>query len=107
MVRGLVFSIIFLLATAATIVSLSARPVGATVSEQRFSCQGGEQLLVGEQPNGAAVQIGNSTYQLSPRRSSLGRKFSSPQATLIIDGQFAAFVAGDRTNLRGCFARPA
>lgn len=107
MIRGLVFSLIFMLMAAATVASLAAKPIGANAREQRFSCQSGEQVLVIEQANGAAVRVGDATYKLRPRRSSIGRKFASPQATLIIDGHYAAFVATDRTNLRGCFVRPA
>ena len=105
MKRGLSATSIVLAIACAPIFSASAKPADTTAREYRFSCRGGEQVLVSESRKEAAVRVGNSTYRLSHRASSFGKKFDSPDATLIIDGSFAAFVAKDRVNLRECYAQ--
>ena len=54
----------------------------------------------------SAVLLGGQTYALRRKPSNIGWRFVSPQATLIIDGDFAAFVADDLNHLRGCHVAP-
>lgn len=49
----------------------------------------------------AIVQFPNGEYKLPRRPSDLAVKYASDQATLYLDGDFAAFVAEDRP-LPGC-----
>jgi hypothetical protein len=105
MAHGLVIGLTFLTAATAVFAGLSSKPARDNVREHSFACQGGTEILVSERDSGAAVRVGEKTYQLRPKSSSLGRKFVSAEATLIIDGSFAAFVATDRFNLRECYAQ--
>ena len=49
----------------------------------------------------AIVQFANGEYRLARRLSDIALKYASDQATLYLDGDFAAFVAEDRP-LPGC-----
>jgi hypothetical protein len=49
----------------------------------------------------AIVQFANGEYKLPRRPSDIALKYASDQATLYLDGDFAAFVADDRP-LPGC-----
>lgn len=49
----------------------------------------------------AIVRFEDGEYRLPRRRSTLAIKYATEQATLYLDGEFAAFVADDRP-LPGC-----
>jgi len=49
----------------------------------------------------AIVRFKDGEYRLPRRRSSLATKYATDEATLYLDGNFAAFVANDRP-LPGC-----
>ena len=49
----------------------------------------------------AIVRFRDGEYRLPRRRSTLAIKYATEQATLYLDGEFAAFVADDRP-LPGC-----
>ena len=49
----------------------------------------------------AIVRFKDGEYRLPRRRSTLAIKYATEQATLYLDGEFAAFVADDRP-LPGC-----
>jgi len=50
----------------------------------------------------AIVRFKDGEYRLQRRSSALAIKYASKQATLFLDGEFAAFVADDRP-LPGCY----
>lgn len=50
----------------------------------------------------AHVTLAGRTYALKWKQSSIGDKFLSPTAALIIDGDSAIFVSEDQLNLRPC-----
>ena len=50
----------------------------------------------------AIVRFMDGEYRLSRRNSDLATKYASTEATLYLDGEFAAFVAIDRP-LPGCY----
>jgi hypothetical protein len=52
--------------------------------------------------NIASVRFDQKQYNLSRRPSSLGIKYSSAEATLIIDREFAAFVTETVVDLTRC-----
>jgi hypothetical protein len=74
----------------------------APVTEIRYSCDGAQRLVVFQTANGASVQFIDRSYQLRKARSSIGQKYISPNAALIIDGRSAVFVADDRLQLGQC-----
>ena len=49
----------------------------------------------------AVVEFADGTYRLPRRPSGIAVKYATKQATLYLDGDFAAFVADDRP-LPGC-----
>jgi hypothetical protein len=50
----------------------------------------------------AIVRFKDGEYRLPRRQSALAVKYATKEATLYLDGQFAAFVADDRP-LPGCY----
>ena len=50
----------------------------------------------------AVVRFVDRTYELRRKRSSIGVKYTSARAALIIDGPSAVFVAEDRLQLGTC-----
>lgn len=74
----------------------------APATEIRYACDGGQNLIVSRSGNLASVRFIDRSYALQQRRSSIGEKYSSPTATLIIDGRAAVFVAKDRLQLGQC-----
>jgi membrane-bound inhibitor of C-type lysozyme len=72
----------------------------------RYQC-GARQSLVIERDKGVArVRFVDRTYELKRRASSIGVKYLSPTAALIIDGTSAVFVADDRLQLGACTQVP-
>lgn len=80
----------------------AARQHSAKIDRAHFACSKGETLDVRFKGTTAIVQHHGRTYSLVSRPSSLGKRFSSATATLIIDGSFAAFVAHDAFGLDDC-----
>lgn len=74
----------------------------ATVTEVHYACDEGQRLVVRESAQFASVQFIDRTYELKQKRSSIGRKYISPTAALIIDGASAVFVTEDRLQLGQC-----
>jgi Membrane-bound lysozyme-inhibitor of c-type lysozyme len=71
-----------------------------------FRCRDGSELTVHYHQQTATVLVGGHSYALWRKPSNIGERFSSSRATLIIDGDFAAFVADDLHQLRGCRSQP-
>ena len=70
---------------------------------RQFSCKDGTAFVVVVSGRIADVSFSQSEhYRLHAKQSSLGQRFVSQTATLILDGQFAAFVTGDRIGLENC-----
>ena len=67
-----------------------------------FKCMDGSGLTVRYQQQTATVLVDGRSYELLRKPSNIGERFTSPLATLIIDGEFAAFVADDLHDLKGC-----
>ncbi len=69
-----------------------------------YQCEGGEAFTVRDSGSAAVVRFTDGDYVLQRKRSSLGRRYASPRAALIIDGETAVFVAEDRLDLDKCTA---
>ena len=74
----------------------------AQAVEIRYVCDEGQRLVVRRSAGVASVQFVDRSYELREARSSIGRKYLSPTAALIIDGAAAVFVAQDRLQLGRC-----
>jgi hypothetical protein len=82
---------------------IACAPVQSAEPEtQSFQCEGGRGLHVTQTGKKATVQVGERRYELKAKASSLGDRYVSAHASLIIDGTFAAFVADDLLDLEDC-----
>jgi len=71
-------------------------------SRVRYACQPAQNLFVSRSADTATVQFVDRTYKLRRKASSIGEKYISNNAALIIDGRSAVFVAEDRLQLGAC-----
>ncbi len=71
-------------------------------SSESFTCQGGERLSIIRAHDKATVIYNDATFILAKQPSNLGERFSSDAGTLIIDGDFAAFVTPEFSDLNDC-----
>jgi hypothetical protein len=67
-----------------------------------YVCSDGRSFTVVRDAQHATVQFADGRYRLVRRSSSIGPKYASNDATLLIDGDFAAFVTKSVTNLESC-----
>ena len=67
-----------------------------------FECAGQQKIDVHLWPGRATLVTSIGRFDLTARPSSIGRKYSSDAATLIIDDEFAAFVTKDQDGFRDC-----
>lgn len=75
-----------------------------TTAEQAYLCDGGITFAVAKSGDGTQVRFADAIYSLRRGPSSVGERFSSDDATLIIDHPSAVFIANDRLGLRACRA---
>lgn len=68
----------------------------------RYACDGRQNLVIEREGPRATVKFIDRSYDLTRRASSIGEKYESPTAALIIDGKSAVFVADDRLQLGNC-----
>jgi hypothetical protein len=76
--------------------------MSAKASAATYDCANGKSFSVVRSRQLATVEIDSETYELSRRSSSMGVRYSSPQASLIIDGDFAVFASEKIIDLRLC-----
>lgn len=79
----------------------SGAPAGSDPA-QHYQCSGGRTFDVIRSGQVAIVRLGERTYNLQAKPGSLGERYTDGRATLIIDGDFAAFVANDEMQLSRC-----
>ena len=81
----------------------AAAPVAAPV---RYACADSREFIVTRSAASATVVFRDRTYTLQRGRSSIGEKYLSDAAALILDGPSAVFVADDRPAADVCVAAP-
>jgi hypothetical protein len=81
-----------------------ATRVQASPATSLFTCAEGISFTVEYRSGGqiAAVRTPVGNFLLSRKASSLGQRFVSSQATLIVDGDFAAFVTENANDFTQC-----
>jgi hypothetical protein len=84
-------------------VALPSCAVAGRPAADTFQCADGRTFAVARTPRSAIVELGQDRLELSRRRSSIGEKYSSKTATLIIDGDFAVLVTRQLNDLRACY----
>jgi membrane-bound inhibitor of C-type lysozyme len=80
----------------------AAQAHAATPTVMRYQCAPRLNLVVSRTDDTAVVGFIDRTYELRRKRSSIGTKYVSATAVLIIDGPSAVFVAEDRLQLGTC-----
>lgn len=68
-----------------------------------YECADGRTFTVRSDPYDASVAYDDEHYRLTRRPSSIGTKYASTEATLIVDGNFAAFATETVVDLNQCF----
>ena len=67
-----------------------------------YRCPDGRAFTVERNPYEAVIQYADERYALSRRPVSTGIKYSSTEATLFIEGRFAAFASETIVELSRC-----
>lgn len=86
-----------LLGSACSATSRSGVPASTT-----FRCADGRSFLVERDARTATVIFSGISYRLPRRASSIGLRYGSGEAALMIDGDFAAFVTELVPDLNDC-----
>lgn len=79
-----------------------AHAAAAASSQVQYACDARQHLVVTRSTKSATVQFIDRTYELRRKPSSIGEKYISKTAALIIDGPSAVFIAEDRLQLGSC-----
>ena len=82
----------------------STQAAQAAKSVTIFRCAGAQSFTVERDDHSAIVLYSNARYELPRRSSSIGERYATSDATLIIDGEMAAFVTSSVMNLDFCRA---
>lgn len=82
----------------------SAEPARAARATTLFKCAGHMSFTVQRDEASAIVIHSGIRYELPRRKSSIGERYASDSATLIVDGEMAAFVGRTILNLDFCRA---
>ena len=69
-----------------------------------YQCAGERSFTVARDGRTAVVVYSGVRYELPRRKSSIGERYATSGATLIVDGEMAAFVSGSVMNLDVCRA---
>jgi len=80
----------------------AAQAASAVTLATRYACDARQNLVVQRSASSAHVDFIDRSYDLRRARSSIGVKYLSENAALIIDGRSAVFVAEDRLQLGAC-----
>jgi hypothetical protein len=67
-----------------------------------YRCAGERFFTVDRTSSNAIVHYAERRFELARRPSSVGQKYASTSATLIVDGDFAVFVADHVLDLQAC-----
>jgi hypothetical protein len=93
-----------LVATAALFAGAAVSPAVARplAPAERITCAGGRQFLLRTGADVARVQIGTRQLKLPRKPSSLSERYASAEGTLMLDGEFVAFVPRDDAGWKDC-----
>jgi membrane-bound inhibitor of C-type lysozyme len=69
-----------------------------------YRCADGRTFTVDQQQRSAEVTYYDEHFRLPRRSSGVGIRYATPDATLIIDGDMAAFVTENIVDLQSCRA---
>jgi len=92
---GVMIAVLSVLIAANAIAAVGTKPV-------RYVCESAPELVVMRTMNNASVHFAGKTYELRREASSIGAKYISGNAALIVDGRSAVFVSEDQLQLGTC-----
>jgi hypothetical protein len=94
----------FLTATAALFAGASAPLALAQppAPAERITCANGRQFLLQTGANSARIQIGARQLKLPRKPSALSERYAGSEGTLMLDGDFVAFVPQDDAGWQDC-----
>ncbi len=81
--------------------SVALLAVSAIVQPVAYVCLDDTRFMLSASPTVAVVRFADREYVLPRKPSALAIHYASKEATLYLDGEFAAFIAEDRP-LPGC-----
>ena len=99
-VRGLASAVLVVVHASAC----SADHAEAATTRTVYRCAGSQSFMVARDARSALVEYSGARYVLPRRGSSIGERYATRAATLIIDGDMAVFVSTSATNLEFCRA---
>lgn len=82
----------------------SAEDADAATTRTVYRCAGNQSFTVARDARSALVEYSGARYVLPRRSSSIGDRYATRAATLIVDGDMAVFVSTSATNLEFCRA---
>lgn len=94
---GMLFSLIAATGHTPVVAQQAGVPVRSSVL-----CAGGRSFEIGQGQGRIAVTFDGRILHLSRKASGIGLTYSSPEASLIIDGQYVAFVLEDDLGFQNC-----
>lgn len=89
-----------------SLLACSAGGRSSSTIASTFLCADDRSFSVERNADGATVHYLDAYYHLSRRPSSIGYKYGSREASLIIDGDYAAFVTETVPDLEDCRIKP-
>ena len=90
------------IAVAAAFFAFAVSQAHALPAPVRYACPASTELTVKRNLATARVTLAGRNYDLQRKRSSIGDKYLSANAALIIDGASAIFVAADHLDIGTC-----
>jgi hypothetical protein len=96
---------LYSLATTAALFAGAVAPLALAQSlapTERITCAGGRQFLLRTSTDGARLQIGTRQLNLPRKSSALSERYGSNEGTLMLDGEFVAFVPKGDAGWRDC-----
>lgn len=96
--------------TALAVVAMALTPLSSAAADRLpaarsptvVSCAGDRHFILQMRPQYATIFLRGRQLRLERRESSLGRQYHSSDASLIIDGEFVAFVTKDDLGFENC-----
>jgi hypothetical protein len=88
----------------ASLFAAAVAPARAEGTTRSFKCAHGLAFTARLSEGAAQINTGSNKFLLPRKASSIGAKFGSPSATLIIDEDFASLIGRDLQRFERCYA---
>ncbi|WP_159981112.1 MULTISPECIES: hypothetical protein [unclassified Novosphingobium] len=96
---------LYSLAVTAALLAGAAAPLALAqprAPAERITCAGGRQFLLQTGASSARIQIGARQLKLPRKPSSLSERYAGSEGTLMLDGDFVAFVPRGDAGWQDC-----